>query len=238
MIIFVLHETQKPFLFFSYCSFSYMQVNHILLIIKCFHKFFTNLIQSWTTGTHKILSSNHVYLDFQQREVTPEVLHNLPFLGLAGSGQWGRRHDIRGRNRARVGDVPTLTQLGRGAGCPDFYTAGVIIVIQRTHSGAKIHKCIFDIWDIKIEYWATYTGISRSTCTYFVTGVSTGSVFMPSLFHFDSTSVVSPLADSCSTVISNPPKPVRENELKQNVFISEVQNKKICAVFAWQILWK
>lgn len=162
-------------------------------------------------NTHKILSSNHVYLDFQQREVTLEVLHNLPFFGLAGSGQWGRRHDIRGRHRARVGDVPTLTQLGRGAGCPDFYTAGVIIVIQRTHSGAKIHKCIFDIWDIKIEYWATYTGSSRSTCTYFVTGVSTGSVFMPSLFHFDSTSVVSPLADSCSTVISNPPKPVREN---------------------------
>lgn len=68
--------------------------------------------------------------------------------------------------------------------------------------------------------------------TYFVTGVSTGSVFMPSLFHFDSTSVVSPFADSCSTVISNPPKPVRENVLKQNVFISEVQNKKICAIFA------
>lgn len=150
------------------------------------------------------------YLRFpKQREVTLAVLCNLPFLGLAGSGQWGRRHDIRGRHRARVGDVPTLTQLGRGAGCPDLYAAGVIIVIQRTHSGAKIYKCVFDIWDIKTEYWATYSGISRRT--YFVTGVSTGSVFMPSLFHFDSTSVVSPLADSCSTVISNPPKPVRNN---------------------------
>lgn len=168
--------------------------------------FLPNLIQSWTT--HKILSANH-YLRFPAKGSYSSSPVYLPFLGLAGSGQWGRRHDIRGCHRARVGDVPTLTQLGRGAGCPDLYAAGVIIVIQRTHSGAKIYKCVFDIWDIKTEYWATYSGISRST--YFVTGVSTGSVFMPSLFHFDSTSVVSPLADSCSTVISNPPKPVRNN---------------------------
>lgn len=150
----------------------------------------------------------------------------LPFLGLAGSGQWGRRHDIRGCHRARVGDVPTLTQLGRGAGCPDLYAAGVIIVIQRTHSGAKIYKCVFDIWDIKTEYWATYSGISREELTLWQ--VYLRAQFLCPLY----STLTQPLlwvhsltrAQQWSQTLLNLSEIIEKHEFKQNVFISKQEN--------------
>lgn len=150
----------------------------------------------------------------------------LPFLGLAGSGQWGRRHDIRGCHRARVGDVPTLTQLGRGAGCPDLYAAGVIIVIQRTHSGAKIYKCVcltFEISKLNTEplilvsveeltLWQVYLR-AQFLCPLYST------LTQPLLWVHSLTR-----AQQWSQTLLNLSEIIEKHEFKQNVFISKQEN--------------